>query len=1193
MLTVRMDKMRLKSIEMNGFKSFAERTVLSFEDGTTGIVGPNGSGKSNISDAVRWVFGEQSVKTLRGNKMEDVIFSGTEARKPMGMAEVTLTLSNDDYRLPVAYSEVAITRRLYRSGESEYLLNGAVCRLKDIYELFLDTGLGRDGYSVIGQGKIDELLSSKPEDRRQVFEDAVGIMKYRYKKQESERKLAKATDNLLRLSDLLYELNQREEPLREQSEAAKKFLVLRDELRVLDLSVTTENMDRLRAQSEKLTEQTTASASELETLKTEIEALDKEMEQVVLDTRTGNESADQLRQQIKLLETLKHQTESQGSVLTAQMEGHQKQIEETEKDLVGLAETAEVLKAEETAAVEELEKAKSARDSAEQERNGARTAQARCEAQEVEAESALRRAQADREAMIQESTAQVARLQSLELLLKTLDERQSGLTREQSDRDSERNASEERLRDAKAAFEGMSQNIAEADAALEACKAEMHAIQDEQNAVAEKMRSNAIRLSETQAKHQTLSAMERTMEGYAYGVKMIVKAQKEGELRGILGPVSKLIHVSEDLTLAIETALGNALQNIVTERESDAKAAIRYLKENKFGRVTFLPLDGLEPREFTEKNLASYAGYLGIAADLVECEERLRPAMKCLLGRIVVVETLDDGLKMANACRHRFQIVTREGEILHAGGALTGGSNRKVQSFLSRGEEIRGLEKEIKRLETENHTLNDEKKALETRYEAALSEEEGKRNACNALREESARLSAGLEHLATLAEYARQAGDQLKQAEQQLLNEKADLQRERVEIAALQREQTTRQVKMEEELIALRQRCEDFHAQLEEQRQTCLNAELALSEAIHAQERAEEALKTASYRVMNNTSEQREKERYIAELREQIAQKEAERTQLTADGEVHLKQMADMQAELDRVTASAEELEARLLAAQAGSKERRDRLILLQQEHGRLESRLSKAESELEHMTNRLWEEYEITYTDAVAQRIELESVTGAQRRIGELRSSIRALGPVNVGAIEEYQQLSERLTFLNEQQADLEEAKAQLLKIIDEMTALMRRQFTERFALINQEFGRIFTELFGGGKASFRLSDENDVLESDIEIIVQPPGKKLQSIALLSGGEKALTAICILFAILKVRPAPFTVMDEIDAALDEANVYRFSDYLKHLSENTQFIVVTHRRGTMESAGTLYGVTMPEKGVSKILPLKLSEIAEE
>lgn len=1185
--------MRLKCIEMNGFKSFAEKTTLSFEDGTTGIVGPNGSGKSNISDAVRWVFGEQSVKTLRGNKMEDVIFAGTESRKPMGMAEVTLTLSNDDYRLPVAYSEVAITRRLYRSGESEYLLNGTVCRLKDIYELFLDTGLGRDGYSVIGQGKIDELLSSKPEDRRQVFEDAVGIMKYRYKKQESERKLAKATDNLLRLSDLLYELNQREEPLREQSEAAKKYLVLRDELRVLDISVTTESMDRLRAQSETLTQQTNASATELETLKTEIESLDKEMEQVVLDTRTGNESADQLRQQIKLLETLKHQTESQGSVLTAQMEGHQKQIEEAKADMVTLAQTATLLKTEETTATEELEQAKSARDLAEQARNDARAEQARCEAQEVEAESALRRAQADREAMLQESTTQAARLQSLELLLKTLDERQSGLTREQSDRDSERNASEEKLRDAKTAFEGMGKTIAEAAEALEACKSDMQGIRDEQNAIAEKMRSIAIRLSETQAKHQTLSEMERTMEGYAFGVRQIVKVEKEGKLRGILGPVSKLIRVPEDLTLAIETALGNALQNIVTERESDAKAAIRYLKDNKLGRVTFLPLDGLEPREFTEKNLDTHKGYLGIAADLVDCDEKLRPVMLSLLGRIVVVETLDDGLKMANACRHRFQIVTREGEILHAGGALTGGSHRKEHSFLSRSEEIRNLEKEIKRLEEENNALIKETESLKDRLTSAEAEEERRRNACNALREESARLSAGLEHLATLAEYARQAGDQLKQAEQQLIHEKADLQREQVEILALQREQNTRQVKMEEELIALRQRCEDLHAKLEAQRQVCLNAELALSEADHARERAEEALRTASYRVMNNASEQQEKERYIADLKEQIAQKEAERTQLTADGEVHLKQMAEMQADLDRITASAEELEARLLAAQAGSKERRDRLILLQQEHGRLESKLSKAETELEHMTNRLWEEYEITYTDAVAQRIQLESVTAAQRRISELRSGIRALGPVNVGAIEEYQELSERLTFLTEQQTDLEEAKAQLLKIIDEMTTLMRRQFTERFALINKEFGKVFTELFGGGKASFQLSDENDVLESDIEIIVQPPGKKLQSIALLSGGEKALTAICILFAILKVRPAPFTVMDEIDAALDEANVYRFSDYLKHLSENTQFIVVTHRRGTMESAGTLYGVTMPEKGVSKILPLKLSEIAEE
>ena len=1185
--------MRLKCIEMNGFKSFAEKTVLSFENGTTGIVGPNGSGKSNISDAVRWVFGEQSVKTLRGSKMEDVIFAGTETRKPMGMAEVTLTLTNEDYRLPVSFSEVAITRRLYRSGESEYLLNGTVCRLKDIYELFLDTGLGRDGYSVIGQGKIDELLSSKPEDRRQVFEDAVGIMKYRYKKQEAERKLNKATDNLLRLSDLLYELNQREEPLREQSEAAKKFLVLRDELRVLDLSVTTENMDKLRAQSEKLSEEATASAAELDSLKAEIEALDHEMEQVVIDTRTGNESADQLRQQIRLLETLKHQTESQGSVLASQIEGHRKQIAESEHDLSVLAEAAAVLAEEETRAKEDLAAAKTAREAAEQARADARARQSACETAEVEAESALRRAQADREVMIQESTAQTARLQSLELLLKTLEERQNSLTREQSDRDQDRTASEERLHQARTEWEGMGKTVTEAETALRDAKTRIAAIKEEQAALAGKVRSVAIRLSEAETKHETLSEMERTMEGYAFGVRQIVKAESEGKLRGILGPVSKLIRVEESLTLAIETALGNALQNIVTERESDAKAAIRYLKENKLGRVTFLPLDGLEPRDFTEKNLDGHKGYIGIAADLVDCEDKLRPAMKSLLGRIVVVETLDDGLKMANACHHRFQIVTREGEILHAGGALTGGSHRKEHSFLSRSEEIRNLEKEILRLKEESAALEKEGASLEKQLSVAMTEEETRLNALNALREESARLSAGLEHLAALAEYARQAEDQLKQAEAQLVAERESLCREQVEIRALQREQTTRQVKMEEELIALRQRCEELHALLEERRQDCLNAELALSEAVYGQERAEEALKTATYRVMNNASDRQEKQRYIAELNEQIAQKEAERTQLTADGDVHLKNMSEMQAELDRITASAEELEARLLAAQAGSKEKRDRLLLLQQEHGRLENRLSRAETELEHMTNRLWEEYEITYTDAVAQRIELESVTAAQRRINELRSSIRALGPVNVGAIEEYQQLSERLTFLNEQQADLEQAKAQLLKIIEDMTVLMRRQFTERFALINQEFGRVFKELFGGGQAAFQLSDENDVLESDIEIIVQPPGKKLQSIALLSGGEKALTAICILFAILKVRPAPFTVMDEIDAALDESNVYRFSDYLKRLSQNTQFIVVTHRRGTMENAGTIYGVTMPEKGVSKILPLNLDDIAKE
>ncbi len=1185
--------MRLKCIEMNGFKSFAEKTVLSFENGTTGIVGPNGSGKSNISDAVRWVFGEQSVKTLRGSKMEDVIFAGTETRKPMGMAEVTLTLTNEDYRLPVSFSEVAITRRLYRSGESEYLLNGTVCRLKDIYELFLDTGLGRDGYSVIGQGKIDELLSSKPEDRRQVFEDAVGIMKYRYKKQEAERKLGKATDNLLRLSDLLFELNQREEPLREQSEAAKKFLVLRDELRVLDLSVTTETMDKLRAQSEKLAQEVGVSAAELETLKAEIEALDREMEQAVMDTRTGNESADQLRQQIKLLETLKHQTESQGSVLTSQIEGHEKQIMESQRELATLAEAATLLTEEEARAQEELASARSVRESAEQARADARARQSACETAEVEAESALRRAQADREVMIQESTTRTARLQSLELLLKTLEERQSNLTREQSDRDRDRTASEERLHQAQTEWEGMGKTVAKAEAALSEAKTRIAAVKEEQGSLAGKVRSVAVRLSEAETKHETLSEMERTMEGYAFGVRQIVRAEKEGKLRGILGPVSKLIRVDESLTLAIETALGNALQNIVTESEVDAKAAIRYLKENKLGRVTFLPLDGLEPRDFTEKDLDRHKGYVGIAADLVDCDEKLRPAMKSLLGRIVVVETLDDGLKMANARHHRFQIVTCEGEILHAGGALTGGSHRKEHSFLSRSEEIRSLEKEILRLKEETAALEKEGVRLEEQLTAAIAEEETRLAALNALREESARLSAGLEHLAALAEYARQAGDQLKQAEAQLTAQRESLCREQVEIVAVQREQTTRQVRMEEELISLRQRCEELHAQLEERRQDCLNAELALSEAVYGQERAEEALKAATYRVMNNASDRQEKERYIAELKEQIAQKEAERAQLTADGEVHLKNLSEMQGELDRITASAEALEARLLAAQAGSKERRDRLILLQQDHGRLESRRSKTETELEHITNRLWEEYEITYTDAVAQRIPLESVTAAQRRINELRSEIRALGPVNVGAIEEYQQLSQRLTFLKEQQADLEEAKARLLKIIEDMTVLMRRQFTEGFALINREFGRVFKELFGGGQASFRLSDESDVLESDIEIIVQPPGKKLQSIALLSGGEKALTAICILFAILKVRPAPFTVMDEIDAALDESNVYRFSDYLKRLSANTQFIVVTHRRGTMEHAGTIYGVTMPEKGVSKILPLNLDDIAKE
>ena len=1165
--------MYLKALEIQGFKSFPDKTVLNFGEDITAIVGPNGSGKSNISDAIRWVMGEQSVKGLRGAKMEDVIFGGTEKRSQVGFAQVTLVLDNTEHIFPtMEESEVAVTRRYYRSGESEYYINRQSVRLKDVTELFLDTGMGREGYSIIGQGKIDEILSAKSGERREIFEEAAGISKFRHRKEEAERKLERTEENLVRINDKIAELELQVDPLREQAEKARKYLVLRDELRLLEISVWLENLDALKAGARKLEADFRAAEAERDRARAALDDLYAEGEQYSEKMRRKDMEAERIRAESAALEDQVREKESAAAVLESTIAHNQENIGRAEAELAeaesrsgGLARQAEEQEArvaEIDRQIGELNDALTAlldrtRAMAEQ-AGGAQTEAERLRAQEAVAVAAA----ADRRAELAAAAAereQIAERQEAAGRDKAAAEEQLQSARQEA------KENRRRLEDARDEAEAAANIIAGHSLRMEERKKKAAAAADRRVQL-------TVDVQTLENRRRLLTEMEKEYEGFSKAVKTVMHAQSG--LRGIHGPVANLVKTEGKYSLAIEIALGAGLQNIVVDREEDAKAAIHYLKQRDAGRATFLPLTAIRGEELRERGVENEFGFVGIASRLVAFDPQYQNIIYNLLGRTVVAEDLDCGIAMARKYQNRFRIVTLDGQVINRGGSMTGGSVSRSAGILSRANELESLRKKQGTLEEKAAAAQREKEEAArelaaARYEMEVAEGQRRtaQDAVLKLQGQADHYRSTLESLERSLESLegeRQALDQrVADSRQQMEETGGEIARQDAEAAAL-RAQVEEKLAGQTDLLALSGKLsEDVSARKEE-----------LSALAAEKEATAKALADMEQVCRDMEGDRLTRQRRLEEYRSAIEATEGEidrRTEAAASLRLRGKGCQD------RLTALREAkllLEQERSAMGARIKSCNDAVLAAEREVARLEQRLSAGQWEEKQLLDKLWETYELSHSAAMAQRIELESVPKANRRINELKREIGGLGNVNLEAIEDFDRINTRYTYLPGQRDDVEKAKGELVGVIEDLTREMTGIFARQFKLIDEAFRDTFRDLFGGGQARLELEDPEHVLDCGIDIKAQPPGKAMKSLEPLSGGEKAVVAIALYFAILKVHPTPFCVMDEIAASLDDANVVRFARYMRSIADKTQFIVITHRRGTMEEADILYGVTI-------------------
>ena len=1180
--------MRLKELDIQGFKSFPDRTKITIGPGITAVVGPNGSGKSNISDAIRWVLGETSSKQLRGaGKMEDVVFGGTQLRGAMGYASVVLTVSNEDRRIDVDADEVAIGRRYYRSGESEYTINGQSVRLKDIYELFLDTGLGRDGYSIIGQGRIAEIVGAKSGERREIFEEASGIAKYRYRKNEAQRRLAATEENLVRLRDILGEKESRIGPLEAESKKAEQFLALAARRKELEVTLWVDGIRQAR-------ETVRSQQRSFETAQADYDRQTAQIEQ--LDA-AAEETRAQVQAQILAIER------ANGDIrrITEEQAGSESRIAVLNNDIAhneaGIAARREEIRQSEEG--QEALLAEIAEDKAQ-------LAKRQDETRRLDGE--VRRLEARLEEIQHQSMSTGERKGQVTARLAELTDRQTASRVARAAAESAGEAAVQRQQTAQTEQESVAGNaqaqakeLAETKDYLAGVQEQLDKLENVQKGLKLKLQGRQAQLEAADAVEQKASReleaarqrlgllqdLERNMEGYQYSVKTVMKAAQNRRLRGIVGPVGTLLRVQKGCEAAIETALGAAAQNLVVDGEASAKAAIAFLKQEKAGRATFLPLDTVQPSHLDASRLPEGAR---VASSLVEYDPRYENVVSNLLGRILVVEDLDDASRVARQMGYRNRIVTLDGQVINAGGSFTGGSLSRSAGLFSRRQEIEELKKKTAALERKldeaqqaTDRWKDEVDGLNAQLTASSSEavvaggdkiraemEVRRLEVARAQAEESAaQLEKELAGLALQLKESRRAADEALAEENRLADEIGELERELEELSG-----------SDDAFLETRARLSE---ELGDQR-------LARLAAAKDAERLEEAIRTLQGRTGESGQHRRELEHGIADL-----------TALNEENRKKIEQIRDEKAEsTKRIEALEAEIAAatrRRLEAEGKSTEQNQQVRALSEERermsgemARLAERKAAAEIEYDQTVAKLWEEYQLTPGDAAGLCVEFDSAAELRRLVAEVRAKIRALGNVNVGAIEEFREVSESYNALKTQVTDVEKSKAELTRIIADLEEEMRTQFIASFKEINGHFGRIFRELFGGGSAMLSLADDADVLESGIDIQVSPPGKVIKNLSALSGGEQSLVAICIYFAILAVNPAPFCILDEIEAALDDVNVTRFAQYLRRISGNTQFIVITHRRGTMEAADVLYGVTMQEDGVSKLLRLDLDQV---
>ena len=1180
--------MYLKRLELQGFKSFADKTVLEFRPGITSVIGPNGSGKSNISDSIRWILGEQSMKSLRGNKSLDIIFAGTQNRKSLGFAEGSLVFDNTDGALPIEYTEVTVTRKIYRTGETGYYINKVPCRLKDVLELFMDTGIGKDGYSIIGQGKIDEILSNKSEDRRNIFEEAAGIVKYRTRKQEAEKKLERTKLNLLRINDILSEIETNIEPLKISSEKAKKYLNLREELKNIEIGLfiyniekykqsleeivkdeeiynnqceeEQKNLDRIKALKEELKNNIDNITTQIEEMSNlgfesqkEIEMLNSDIN--VAKTRITNNNENTQRYTKEIEETTEKLRELQEEIeqkqqkkdsLKQNKEKYEKELKEKEEELQKITEK---LSSKELEIEEHKQKVEENTDKKYE-------LQSQINTQNVNYDNYEKR-----EKQIQnEIMTNISELDNIRF-------NKEEISKEFYEIESKRNKIVKNLEEINSKKEEADKKIKLYDSNIQAYQSEM-------------------RIKESRLKF--LIETEKEKEGYVKSVKnLLLDCEKVKELgKGMNGVLANIIEVPEQYQTAIEMCLGMSLQNIVTDTEEDAKRLVEHLRKNNLGRASFLPISSVHGKKL-DKIKGNNQGVIGIASDLIKYNKKYEQIITNLLGRTVIVDNMENAIKVAKQNGYTFRIITIEGDVINPSGAITGGSvAKKTVNILGRGREIEKLQKDIQN--------------LKTKIEKQENEKEEYQNSIENIFEEVTLLEKELQEIdityATEKQKVLSIDENIEKVEKRInkLKEEKETIKQEKETSIKIKEETQKEIEtLTEETEKLTSIIQEF-ANINKDNQKYvddLNFDITnLKISVSSFDESETSLQELQERILQDIENSKQS---IKNKESQIEEIKQDNFNLEKSIEEIKQKIESIKEDVKNSGSKIEELKQERIAKNEKLAKQEDKInekfkIIedLKAQIVKIDVRKTKTEEDINSIINKMWEEYELTPNN-VQEYKKPDNVQLTQKKVNELRKELRELGSVNVDSIEEYKNLKERYDFMCEQRVDLEDTMAKLRKIITDMTQTMKEQFKTQFALINKNFAEVFKELFGGGNASLKLEDENNILECGIDINVQPPGKKLQNMMLLSGGEKAFTAIALLFAILKINPAPFCVLDEIEAALDDVNVYRFADYLKKFSQNTQFLVITHRKGTMEAADTVYGVTMEENGISKLLSMKL------
>ena len=1182
--------MYLKRLELQGFKSFADKTILELRPGITTVIGPNGSGKSNISDAIRWVLGEQSMKSLRGTKSLDIIFAGTQNRKSLGFAEASLVFDNSDGALPIEFTEVTVTRKIYRSGETGYYINKTPCRLKDVLELFMDTGIGKDGYSIIGQGKIDEILSNKSEDRRHIFEEAAGIVKYRSRKEEAEKKLEHTKLNLLRINDIISEIEGNLGPLQTQSEKAKKYLNLREELKDIEVGLFVYNIEKYKENLQQIVQ-------DIDIMQSQCNDEEGKLERVKILKEELKSSIDEITEQIENMSNLGFESQKEIEQLNSDINVAKTRITNNNENSVRFTDEIQEQNEKIQELKQELEQKEAKKDNLKQ--NKEKFEKELNEKQEELAKITEKLSAKELEIegykqTVEQNTDKKYELQSeinaQEINFQNYEKRQNQIKQEIQTTISELDNTRMNKEEISKGFYESENKKNKAQKSLE----EVAKQKQEANQKIKSFESNInilssdMRIKESRLKF--LIETEKEKEGYIKSVKSLLKdCENIKDLgKGMHGVLANIIEVPDELETAIEMCLGASLQNIVTDTEEDAKKLVEHLRKNNLGRASFLPVASVKGKKL-EKLKGNESGVIGIASDLVKFNKKYEQIILNLLGRTVIVDNMDTAIKVAKQNGYTFRIVTKDGDLINPSGAITGGSvAKKTVNILGRGKEIEKLEKEIKNIKAKIQKLEEEKEEYEQSIEGIL--------------ELSANLEKELQEIDITYATEKQKMISIDENIQKLQNRLNKLKEEQKNLETLKQEAIEQKEKIQEETQKITNQNEELSklisefAELNKDDQKYiddLNFDITnLKISVSSFDESEASIQEIQERInqeLNNAKTS------IENKNNQIEQIKVDNENLEKSIQETLNKIEEIKQKVNNSSSEIEKMKQERAQKSEKLSKQEDEITSkfkiiedLKSQLVKLDVKKTKVEEDINTIINKMWEEYELTPNN-IEGYAKPENVALTQKRVNNIRTEIRDLGSVNVDSIEEYKNLKDRYDFMSEQRLDLENTMSKLRKVITDMTQIMKEQFREKFKIINKNFGEVFAELFGGGKASLNLEDEENILECGIEITVQPPGKKLQNMMLLSGGEKAFTAIALLFAILKINPAPFCVLDEIEAALDDVNVFRYADYLKKFTEHTQFLVITHRKGTMEAADTVYGVTMEESGISKLLSMKLNK----